>query len=181
MQEVQEVSYRIDRNDKIVVIWGDWYTSAIEGNKPSLAHPASVIGKSVFDFISDKPTQQFYKTLFKKCRELMITQEIEYRCDSPTHKRFMRMVISPRENGSLDLINTTLLEVPFIFPVFIKTVQPGSDDISAHRCSICNDLKLVGTRHWIKPSSFRFQENNTFTVTHDVCDACQEIEFQVPA
>lgn len=181
MQKLQTVSYRIDRNDKIIVLWGDWYTSALTGNEPSLAHPASVVDKSLFDFISDKPTRKFYKKLFKRCRELMISQEIEYRCDSPTHKRFMKMEITPRENESLDLVNTTLLEIPFITPVHIKTVHPDSDDISAHRCSICNDLKLVGTRHWIKPSSFRFQGKNTFTVTHDVCDTCKEIESLVPA
>jgi len=109
------ITYAVDTNYKIVALseknWED-FARANEGIE--LSDPNTVVGRSLFEFVSGGEIRQAYQDLMN---EIIQGQRdgwsCGYRCDAPDRKREMRMAVTAvRTNQELDgfLFQSILLD-----------------------------------------------------------------------
>ncbi len=104
-------SYRVDEKDCIVFVDHWWLAFARENGAQSLANEL-VLGRSIWDFISDASTRQLYHEVHAHVRSNNQSILIPFRCDSPTLKRFMELKIRPYPNGQLEYESRLMQAVP---------------------------------------------------------------------
>ncbi|HKJ77441.1 MAG TPA: hypothetical protein VKA64_09575 [Gammaproteobacteria bacterium] len=94
--------YRIDRADVITAVNADWDAFAAEnaGDQLSARH---VLGRVLWEFISDPETTQIYRGVFHRLREGAVVPPLPFRCDSPTLRRFMELRMRAVQDGALEL------------------------------------------------------------------------------
>ena len=141
---IEKVSYRINEKNEIIDVFDSWNNAALVGHADELLDMKRIIGMSIFSVLHDDNTRMYYDSVFQKCRLLKKGHMLEYRCDSPTHKRFMKMELVPLANNDIDLFNYLLREEPFSHPLTIHDCT-GSQNVSyTKRCSICKSLQFTG-------------------------------------
>ncbi|MAD97969.1 MAG: hypothetical protein CMB99_11645 [Flavobacteriaceae bacterium] len=171
MEYIEKVSYQVDKSNTIVEVSDDWIKAATVGQADDLTVKEKVIGRSILSYIVGEATKMYYQVVFGKCRRLGKEHTINYRCDSPSHKRFMQMVIKPDTNESLNINNYLLREEPFNNPVHIEETT-GNFRNPTQRCSICNKLKLSKTDDWKAPEELSKEESKEYIVIHTICPSC---------
>ncbi len=164
------VIYLINSENLIVELNQEWDEFASENNGGDLSC-TEVIGRPLMDFVSGKSTKQYWENIFNKARSDNQATTLEYRCDSPSVKRWMRMEILPLVDGNLRISNDTLSTKERPYPIhFERMSQRGKHTFI--RCSLCNKLKIKDI--WIEPDEFAAKHRiSTFAVTYGVCPAHQ--------
>lgn len=166
------VDFRLNERDEIVTVGSEWDLFALENDAPELIG-SKVIGRPLLEFISGKVTQQFVQALLTLVRSGTPSLELEYRCDSPTERRFMKMRVSLEESGLVYFLNTLLRTESRQNKILIsRSTQRGKN--TTVRCSMCNLVKPV--KDWVEPE--RFNGSNTSKVTewlviYGICDVCK--------
>ncbi|MBN2664846.1 MAG: hypothetical protein JXR68_14460 [Bacteroidales bacterium] len=178
---LEKVSYKINKDNIIVDIFDDWIRAAVTGKASNLADLNNVIGKNILSYFHNDTTQMYYNTVFQKCRLLQQKHSLEYRCDSPTHKRYMKMELVPFANKDINILNYLLKEEPFSYPIYIHESTKNNKTLYNIRCSICNNIKLKGENQWIKPDALTKVEEQSLFVIHSVCPDCQKKEWRIEA
>lgn len=174
--EREIVIYTIDQNNRIISVDEGWEHASIIGGAKDSLEKNKIIRHFINEYISDEATQIYYDAIFKSCRlnQKVITNE--YRCDSPSHQRFMKTTFTPHKNGNITLFNETLYQVPFIEKLFIEDKTKDFPDSSSNimkRCSICNRLRSHDNIKWIEPEMIAGKENLHLDVVHTVCSDCK--------
>lgn len=126
----------------------NWNEFATENGTPELADPALVIGRSLYDFITDEETRNIYKkfaeSLIKQIRDSVI---FFYRCDAPEVKREMRMAITPvmldGKPAALIYHSITLNEELRPPMNILKPRKPETDSPDMTMLGICSYCKNV--------------------------------------
>ena len=95
----KKVVYEIDSTNKIISLGEGWNEAAKEGGAQKELGEEEVVGSYLQSHVASDPTKMYYDAVFKLCRIKNEPLEREYRCDSPTHKRFMKMTLYPLENN----------------------------------------------------------------------------------
>ena len=103
-----DLEYRIDDQDIICEVNEGWDLFADSNGSPEV-FSQEVIGRSVYDFITDEPTRALYRDIYAEIREQKRPLDFTFRCDSPDIKRLFLMEIIPEKGGAI-LIRTQLLE-----------------------------------------------------------------------
>jgi hypothetical protein len=96
----QTYRYELDAGDVIRAVDHWWLAFASENGAAHL-NEATVVGRPLWDFISDDPTQQLYRELHERVRTMGHAIDVPFRCDSPTLRREMQLTIHRGENGVL--------------------------------------------------------------------------------
>ena len=88
------VTYQIDSLGRIISVGPGWDHFALANHGDHLVRGA-VIGRTLWDFISDPVTRAFYRTMVE--RLLAGTPEIAFafRCDAPEERRLLEMRMVP--------------------------------------------------------------------------------------
>ncbi len=93
--------YCVDENDVVTSVDQWWLAFAQENNASGLTE-SNILGRSLWDFISDDPTRTLYREIHAHVRSTGSPISIPLRCDSPTLQRFMELTIStPRDRQLL--------------------------------------------------------------------------------
>jgi len=180
------VIYTIDKKNKIIDIGGSWQEAAQQGNADHQLSRENVIGKPIEDFVCSDETQMYYDAIFKLCRLKKQAITRKYRCDSPSHKRYMRVTLKPLKNGSIELYHETLKEDPFENTVTTyelkSAIEPNSGSISLinKRCSMCNRIQPPQEKTWYTPEELSKHDAVKFQVIHTVCIDCRNIDWTKP-
>ena len=156
------MEYRIDTNGRIVEVSSDWDAFAVN-NDGEQAMQSKVSGKPVIGFIKDDPTRMWFDTLVMHVRVKGGALEREYRCDSPTHRRYMRMKLVPE--GSDIVVRHELVRVePRQRPVVYFADEEGVEC-----CSVCHRLRLD---EWEEPDDVLSPDQEELGVCFSVCGGC---------
>lgn len=177
------VSLTVDRFDRIIAVSSNWEDVALQGHAEDSLGLTLVVGKSLRQFIRGDDTRMYTEASLKLCRlrnEMLYRQ---YRCDSPTHKRFMKLELVPLPDKTVQMNHFLLKEEPFANPVNIEDMteepQTVSDGIIKYvRCSLCNALKPVGSQQWIDPDKLSAEAASDVKVIHSVCPNCKVKTWQ---
>lgn len=89
------VEFVVDRNNRICEIGEGWEDAARTGGAEGVLSRDVVLNTPIELCMHDDNTQMFYDAVFKLCRLRNEKMWREYRCDSKTHKRFMRVTLIP--------------------------------------------------------------------------------------
>lgn len=105
------VVYRIDDEDRVVEVNDGWLAFA-EANQGEALHPSVVVGRSLWDFLSDRPTIDLYRVMVKRLRGGSSRIRFRLRCDSPDRRRLLTVEMTGDDKGGV-LFNVT--------PIFEET------------------------------------------------------------
>lgn len=170
------IVYRIDGHDRIVSVGGPWDAFADENGGEGAAR-SRVIGRNLFDFITDPTTQQLYRQMLTQARAGRDLQ-FSYRCDSPDTRRLMEMQMRLVDDaGSVEFRSTPLEEQPRA-PVHLAQADGATDgepEALQRSCGWCNRLDVNG--EWLEieeaVTRLRLMERATPpAVTHGMCEDC---------
>lgn len=167
--------YRLDALDRIIETGGDLWDTVAAHNDGDGALRARVEGTTIFKHICDDATRLFLWTLLDGVRKIRRPVARPYRCDSPTHKRFMEMSIEPDDRSGLvvrhRVVRTESLRVPVKFRTSARTAKR-----LIVRCSMCNRLRLDGA--WLESEDAARQlpvTTRAHDVAYGVCDDCKVV------
>lgn len=164
--------YWLDIKDRIIrtnLIW-DNFAEDNEGGARSFSD--EIIGKSLFSFISGDATKMFVSTMIQRVRITKKRLDVDYRCDSPEMKRFMKMTIVPEEGELIRVENSLEKEEPFENSIKFKYKRR---EHLVKRCSMCQ--KLNHNNKWFEPEEFAATLNvkldEEIPVIYTVCENCR--------
>ena len=178
MIEIEKVILTIDKSNIITAVGGSWNKAAQEGNASETLAPENVIGKSIEKFLGGDVTQMYYDAVFKLCRLKNEVLERDYRCDSPTHERYMKMRLIPLEKNQIRMEHELIKEVPFVNQVNILDITHSKEvksniGLFVKRCSICNKLNCPQSELWLAPENISKEKPVNIKVIHTVCQDCK--------
>lgn len=165
----------VDADNIICAVGEGWSAAAEQGNAAETLAQHQVVGKPLAQFIGNDTTRMYYDAVLKLCRLRGEAMSREYRCDSPTHQRFMSVTLTPLEEGKVEMRHTLLREYPFNFA--LKLACSGADKAlpgrGVLRCSLCNRLYDREQELWQEPAQLVREQSLSLTVIHTVCPDCQ--------
>lgn len=170
----QIVSYWLDPADRIVNVNLSWdlFARANGGNHQLLS--SEIQGRSVFTFITGDQTRMYLEALLQHARFLNRSISRNYRCDSPTLKRFMSMSITPVTASLVQLDHTLLKCEPFEQPIMYRH-EPDPQAQALPRCSVCTRLMIKGV--WLSPEDAEIlgllTPGKPLPVTYRICPSCR--------
>ena len=169
--------YRIDECDRITFVCPNWLRFAAENASPELTE-AAVLGRPLWQYITDVNCSEIYRTLFSQIREHGVTATFPFRCDSPLIRRFMEMQISQLPHGHLQFDVQLVREEPQPYsPLLDPTIKRGDKWISM--CAWCKRVRTPSDE-WIDVSDALqtlgpFAERDIPNLTHCICPPCNEV------
>lgn len=168
-------SFVVNASLEIVDLGEGWVREAVKGKAAQSLAPQKVIGHNLNEFIADDNTRLYMNALVKLCQLKNEVIRRDYRCDSPTHKRFMQLEMLPLADGLVQVNHYLLLEEPFQKTLtfdFMKSMDTHFPDF--FRCSICNRLQPYGDDRWFEPEDFGYLNGRPSKVIHTLCDDCEQ-------
>lgn len=167
--------YCVDRDFRIVSVGGNWNDFALENEGSELAGN-SVIGRRLWEFITDPPTREIYRHLVERAFDGRSVQ-FDIRCDSPDTRRCAQVCISPAVDGSVEfeILTTKVESRP---PQELLRRGNSSPTGLIQSCSWCNRIRTA-RGEWdeiedaIKKLHF-FELECLPAITYATCPDCSE-------
>lgn len=175
--------HQIEADDTLSWANAAWWQFAKENNA-SLLTPETVLGRSLWEFITEATTRQFYQIIVKRARTLMRKVELTYRCDSPEKRRFMRMEVHPMSGGQLQFRNWIVRE-EIRPPLPLLTLGSHQGESLITMCSWCKRVKSPVTLAWLEPEEAvsqlqLFHYTAPPMISHGICPDCEKkVEAEV--
>lgn len=170
----QIVSYWLEPADRIVKVNSLWDQFALANGGENRLLSSEIQGRRVFDFITGDQTRMYLEALLQHARFLNRSISRNYRCDSPTLKRFMSMSITPVTASLVQLDHTLLKCEPFEQPIAYRH-EPDPQAQALPSCSVCTRLLIKGS--WLSPEDAEILGLLTFSkpvpVTYRICPSCR--------
>ncbi len=167
-----ETIYWIDEKDVICQVSGPWDDFALENNG-SEACANFVVGKPIWNFIVGDTARMWMNAIIGLSRIKRESVERQYRCDSPSLKRYMMMRLQSEDSNIVrvehELLFTELMDPPMNFKY---TGIPLSTGIL--RCSVCNKIQVK--EGWYEPDEavhkFNLVTDDFLSISYAVCEKC---------
>jgi hypothetical protein len=185
MPDDHDLSYRLDNQDRIIEVGGDWDRIARENDGGEVV-AERVLGTTLYTHVSDGPGRMFVWTMLDSVRKLFRPSTKLYRCDSPDCKRQMEMTILPQSGGGLLVQHRTIKIEPLAPRVrYVGQAWQRSSGLRGGlvlRCSMCVKLKIDGV--WYEPEvairAGLIEPGGIAKVAYGVCEHCSEVARRPP-
>jgi hypothetical protein len=170
---VDFIEYVLDIDNNIIAIQGSWDAFAYDNNATEIS-ATQVIGKPLLRYVSGNVTRQFWTDVFLKARNAFSPVSLDYRCDSPSLRRFMNLsvTVDNEVEGRLRLRSTCLRIEERDTPVIIERARERSRETST-RCSVCN--KILCRDQWTEADDLNSSNSKVLQVVYGVCSNCKSI------
>ncbi len=166
--------YSIDAQNRITAVSGPWDEFAAHNSKDShtqRVHSALILGKPFQEFIQDDATRMLMNSIVGAVRVLGKNRQVDYRCDSSSEKRYMRMSVTIEGDNAIKLCHELLRSEPLSPPFVTHTVS--NQQAHYQRCSQCNRIEL--NEVWLEPDSKLLRSiPQPCPVYHSICPLCAE-------
>lgn len=172
------IVYRIDARDRISSVSEGWDVFAGE-NSGGHVRSSDVVGRPLWDFISDRTTTEIYRQVLARIRTGK-QMTYSFRCDSPACRRLLEMQIRPcDEAGGVEFETTTLFSgARAIPPVSQGDGSVGAPDLELVRvCGWCNRFFADGEWREMEDAFPRLkllEYPEQQMLTHGMCEGCYE-------
>ena len=107
----QTIEYRIDRQGLLIYVSDSWTQFALDNSSPHLVSER-VVGKPLLSFVSDLETRHLYQVILKRVRTSEVPVVVTLRCDSPSLRRFLQLIISRLPGEEIRFLSHTLRTEP---------------------------------------------------------------------
>jgi len=172
-----QVVYWLDTDNVIVDTNPDWDIFA-EQNDGALCLSDQVKGLLLYHFIAGDATRMWVDVMLSHARIRGAALTRNYRCDSPSERRYMEMTIVPEANGLVRLEHTLLRCEP-IEPSIVYEFPLAAARRSSHlkRCSMCNQIQIGET--WCEGDAAAhaglIDASMPVRVIYTVCSPCKQM------
>lgn len=165
------LTYRIDHRDVIAAVDDAWTPFARANEAP---HLADVLGRPLWDFVSDDTTRQVYRDLAARVRA---GHEVTfaYRCDAPALRRFMRMTMRPAPHRGIEFDSVVERAEPRAAVPLFEGTSAGTSGVTVRVCSWCRRVHVRETWQeveiavdWLR----LFAGGPMPALTHGMCEDC---------
>jgi len=130
------VAYRIDARDQITAVNEGWSISAQANSAEHLLAPG-ILGRRLWDLISDPATAQIYQELVNRVRGGSGPVDFVFRCDSPGERRLLQMQITEvAEAGEILFEVSSIAVQPRLAVSLLDQTSPRSG-IVLQMCGWC--------------------------------------------
>lgn len=160
------------------IIPGEWDDFAFENGAPELLDHSRLVGRSLLEFISGRPTRTAVSAILQQLRT-GARDEVSYlySCDSPETARAMRLTIrrSP-DRKILEFFSKTLSERPRLVQVLMG--QDGNrsrlDWPIRTICSVCKQIQSPrDSGQWLDLDAYESNGGDTAVrISHGLCEPC---------
>lgn len=168
--------YSLDAEDRLVAVNERRVTpSDSVGRDLGIGAGDTLVGRSVWELLSDFTTQHFFRLLFGRARLDQRAITLPYRCDTPTLVRHFELRIVPDKSGALSVLSRSVLEIARPAVDLLDATVPRSHEW-VRLCGWCKRLDLDGRWEEIevalacRPAWLQWPPPN---VTHGICDDCE--------
>lgn len=171
--ELSRFEYTLDASDLISTVSAEWVSFARENEAPGLT-PDQVVGHPLREFISDEETRLLYQVLMNKVRKTREPLSVKFRCDSPTLRRFMELLIEPMEKEGLRLTGHLLASEPRDAAILLDCGVPRDQEFLLS-CSWCKRVQVGG--EWVEVEKAieqlgLFDRPRLPRLSHGICPDC---------
>jgi len=168
------LDYLLDRSDRVVKVCPQWSDFARQRMALQLDEEM-VLGRSLWDFIHGGAAQGLYDTLIHHARKTGRMLTFNYRGDSPSAIRYMRMTLLPGYHGVVRFQSELLHEQSRDRSIYFTHVAyPQHPELL--QCGLCNRLNHNG-RWYTLDDALRhtdaIDELMPTEVGDTVCDGCK--------
>jgi hypothetical protein len=172
--QLGDSSYSIDSDDKITAIDEAWLAFARSNCAPELER-GQVIGESLWRYIADLETRYLYGVVLERVREHEAPIMLPFRCDSADRRRFMRLVVSPLKQGSIQIDSVLEREEKREAVRLLENNAGRSQDFIV-MCSWCKQVQ-VSQDNWLEVEDAvvhmeLFASEELPGITHGICRPC---------
>ena len=170
-----KLAYTVDSLDRIIAIEGPWDEFARANGAPGLTR-ASVLGRSLFDYVDGIEAAELSALLFERARKNSSVSPIPFRCDSPTRRRFLHLALRADTQGHVRCESTLEREEERAFQSLLDagTSREGGFVVI---CSWCKKVRLPDDR-WVEIEEAA-APLGLFgpppQISHGVCEPCLEM------
>ena len=165
------VVYRLDPEDRIVEVNETWKRFARGNDAAELAD--GVLGRSLWDFITDSTTATIYRDLLVRVRDGR-TMTFPFRCDAPALRRWMRMTMRPLVRRAVLFESEILEEARASAALWARYARRGGELVCV--CSWCKRVR-IDDQHWMETDAAvdalaLFIGQPPPMLTHGMCPTC---------
>lgn len=176
MYDTQCIKYRIDSEDRLVSIEGIWDDFASSNQAGDLTRD-KVLNRSLFDFITGMSARHVTEELLHGVRSRGRAVNIPFRCDSPALRRFMQMLITPLEDGGIEISSCIVREEPRDAITLLDRDTDRSNQFVTI-CSWCKDVEISDNKWLPVEDAIRvldfFADEKQPQLTHGMCPTCHQ-------
>jgi len=165
--------------------WRNW--NSFWTKNGGAADTAKVVGRDITEFFAGGVVRDTYRKLLLQITERKRHQiQTDYRCDSPTLRRSMRLTVTPVQSGPepafllYQSIELSVEQRPAI-PLFGARAVGSNYPDALKICSICAKVQWpMGSKdpaaEWIEPQQYyRRGGSDVILLSHGFCWPCYEV------
>lgn len=169
------VVYTVDASDQIIRV-NDAWTSFASHNDGEALLPQHIIGKSLWDYLTDDSTRQIYRRLVSRVRGGAGPAQFAFRCDSPSARRLLEMNIVADADDSVTFVVDPLI-IEDRAPVLLLDPHATRSQAIVRLCAWCKRLPGADGR-WMEVEEGLstlgvFESHPMPTISHGICEECQ--------
>jgi hypothetical protein len=168
------VLYAVNSRDELTWVGGQWERFALENGGAALL-PEHVLGRPLWDFVSDATTRQLYREALARVRAGRAIR-LPLRCDAPGLRRWLELTISPDEGGRVLFESRTLREEAREPVAVLGASGPRLEEL-LRCCSWCKRVEAGGEWLEVEEAVARlnlFEHAALPMLTHGMCEPCHD-------
>jgi hypothetical protein len=174
---VNDRQYYVDATGVITWVDDGWDEFARENGGTAHVLAAEVIGRPVLDFVSGSALTHLWTTLMARVGTGDRPFVISFRCDAPTRRRLMQMLIEPHPAGGLRFVTTVVQGIERPRARIIETHAQQSHGRLLVMCSWCK--RLQAHERWLEVEDAAeefglFEADELPDITHGLCPSCEQ-------
>lgn len=166
------IRYTLNAKDELIAVDGQWDAFATANGGAHLTE-RHVLGRSIWDFVSDPTTRLLYRDVLARVRRDR-TVEFTFRCDAPDCRRLLAMTVTGDPSGWVVFEIRTVTEERRRAQPLLDAKTPRSSDL-LRLCGWCKKVDVSG--RWTEVEDAvdalgLFDQPVLPQVTHGICETC---------
>lgn len=172
-----DVVYLLDSDDRIVDVNSGWTKFATDNAADSSLMPPAILGRRLWEHISDETTRQLYARLHQRVRAGAVPPPIRFRCDSPSERRLLEMALRAGPAGAIE-VRTRVIRLERRPEVrLIDRYAPRAEGM-LRICSWCGRIPEGEGGPWLEievalSALGLFEAALLPSLTHGICEDCR--------
>lgn len=168
--------HTVDSAGTITAVNQEWLDFAKENDAPELVREY-VVGRPLWDFMTGRETRHISRLLFDKALSSGESIIIQYRCDSPGLRRFLKMEIAPMRDGTVEFRSSYIRFEPRAPVSLLDRRAPRSSEFMTI-CSWCRRVRVAN--EWVEVDEAvnrldLFSSACLPQLSHGICQDCNRL------
>jgi len=173
MTDDAAVVYRVDALDRLAFVNDEWDRFAA-ANAGEACLSSKVVGRPLWDFVSDKTTRLLYRNMLTKVRGGGNVR-FPLRCDSPDCRRYLEMEMGPAGFGAVEFTVRTAAVETRPGQALLDPASPRGEEF-LRACGWCKKIEVGGLWYEAEVAVAKlglFGARVLPLVTHGMCLECE--------